>query len=73
MKASGLLATTPGAAPPADDTKGEWVAFGDRQTGQLDKANADKTGALGILTTCDEWQKKADAAAAPRPWWRFWG
>ena len=72
VEASGLLEPTPGAALPASDAGGEWVAFGDRQTGQLDKANADKGGVRGILTTCADWQAKAAAAAKPRPWWKLW-
>ena len=67
VKASGLLRPITGAALPADKTVGEWIAFADRHTGQLDKANA---GA--ILDTCERWQAKAAAAAKTRPWWRFW-
>jgi hypothetical protein len=70
VKASGLLATTLGASLPQDDSAGEWIAFGDRQTGQLDKANADKAGTIGILDACAAWQAKAAAAARPR---RFLG
>lgn len=72
MKASGLLRPTSGASLPADDSKGAWVAFGDRQTGQLDKANADKGAAEAVLDTCEGWQAKAEAAAKPRRWWHFW-
>ncbi|WP_375393079.1 hypothetical protein [uncultured Sphingomonas sp.] len=68
MDAAGLLEPTPGAALPSDSSAGGWIAFGDRQTGQLDKANADKAGVRGILGTC----AKAAAAARPRPWWQFW-
>ena len=73
VEASGLLQPTAGAALPIDSAAGEWVAFGDRQTGQLDKANADKAGVHGILATCEEWQAKAVAAAKPRRWWKLWG
>lgn len=72
VDASGLLEPTPGAALPSDSTAGGWIAFGDRQTGQLDKANADKAGVRGILGTCAAWQAKAAAAAKPRPWWKLW-
>ena len=53
MLASGLLEPTPGAPRPANDSVGEFGAFGVRQTGQLDKANADKHAAHGLLTSCD--------------------
>jgi hypothetical protein len=59
VESSGLLEPTPGASLPADDTAGEIAAFGDRQTGQLDKANADKRGARGIIQGCDAAQRKA--------------
>ena len=53
LRATGLLRPTPGATRPADDTVGAIAAFGVRQTGQLDKANADKTDAAAMLDTCD--------------------
>jgi hypothetical protein len=73
VKASGLLNRTPGAPLPASDTAGELATFGIQQTGQLERANADKDGAAGILTTCQAWQDKASKAAQPKPWWKFWG
>lgn len=73
VDASGLLEPTPGAALPSDSNAGGWIAYVDRQTGQLDKANADKVGVRGILTTCRAWQDKAAGAAKPRPWWKLWG
>ncbi|QIG80128.1 hypothetical protein [Stakelama tenebrarum] len=39
------------------------MAFGDRQTGQLDKANADKRGADRFLTECERLQAAAEAEA----------
>lgn len=72
LTASGLLAATPGAALPANDTVGEIAAFGDRQTGQLDKANSDKAGADGILAVCERRQAEALKAAKPRRWWQLW-
>ena len=72
VTASGLLEPTPGAARPQSDSVGELAAFGDRQTGQLDKANADKRGAAAVLTTCEAWKAKAIADARPKPWWHFW-
>lgn len=72
MESSGLLDLTPGTALPLSDTIGEIAAFALRQTGQLDKANADKGGARRILNTCTEWQERARAEAQRRnkPWWR---
>lgn len=53
VDASRLLQPTPGAARPVDDSSGEIGAFADRQTGQLDKSNADKLGADRILDRCE--------------------
>lgn len=63
VKASGLLDPTPGAARPQDHSVGEIAAFGDRQTGQLDKSNADKRGARAILDVCADAEAKAREAA----------
>lgn len=38
---------------------GEWVAFGSAQTGQLSKANVDKSAAIEIVEKCEA----RDAAA----------
>jgi hypothetical protein len=65
VEASGLLNPTPGAARPSQATAGELAAFGDRQTGQLDKANEDKGGAGRILRLCEK--RNADAIEAARP------
>jgi hypothetical protein len=59
VEASGLLDPTPGAARPQDHSVGEIAAFGDRQTGQLDKSNADKRGVRGILTVCHDAEERA--------------
>ena len=68
LKAAGLLQPTPGTPLPASDAAGDWIAFGDRQTGQLDKANADKAGAQRVLDTCAAWQARVGAGARPRRW-----
>lgn len=60
IKAAHLLDPTPGTRLPIDDSKGEWVAFGDRQTGQLDKSNADKAGAAEMLELCISMQAAVD-------------
>lgn len=72
MKASGLLNPTPGAVRPTNDQVGEIGAFGVRQTGQLDKSNADKAGAGAILDTCNERWREALKQAQPKRWYQFW-
>lgn len=73
IKATGLLDETPAARFPVDDTVGEIASFGDRQTGQLDKANADKRGVVRAGDLCEGHQRKAMEKALERtkPWWRF--
>jgi hypothetical protein len=61
----------PGAdlPPLGGATVGDWVAFGDRQTAQLDKANGRTADALEIVEGCE----KRDAAVTARlaaPWWK---
>lgn len=61
----------PGAPLPAGDTAADWVAFGDAQTAQLDKANDRTLTSIGIVERCE----KRDAEAverARRPWWKVW-
>lgn len=70
VEASGMLEPTPGAALPANDSVGEIAAFGDRESGQLDKSNADKRGVKGILRVCKDWREKATLAVKPK---RFLG
>jgi len=43
----------PGAELPADNTVGGWVAFGDAQTGQLEKANGRTRDGLAIVEKCE--------------------
>ncbi|WP_404480053.1 hypothetical protein [Novosphingobium sp. BL-52-GroH] len=50
---------------------GDWVQFGDAQTGQLDKANDRTTSAIGIVERCEA-RDAAAIAAARRPWWKIW-
>lgn len=59
---SGLLKPTPPAALPANSDASRWVAFSDIQTGQLDRANAEKQAVTGILHTCDSWQARKPVA-----------
>ena len=51
-----------GAPLPGGDTIGDWVAFGDAQTGRLDQANGRTTDAIGIVERCEA----RDAAALKR-------
>ena len=44
---------------PAGDTVGDWIAFGDAQTGRLDIANDRTVSAIGIVERCES----RDAAA----------
>lgn len=86
VEASGLLQQTPGAQPPpaimaimthpalTDPgalAAGPLAVFADAQTGQLDKANADKAGALRIVQICEA--RNARAIEAVRPHGLGWG
>ena len=51
-----------GAPLPTGDEVGDWVAFGDAQTGQLDKSNDRYRAAVGIVSRCEA----RDAAAVKR-------
>jgi hypothetical protein len=63
-----LVDPTPGAQLP-DPVLGSWVAFGDAQTGQLDKANTDKRAQHDIVTACEKRDREAAAKVTKRPWW----
>ncbi len=56
----------PGAEIPNGDTVGEWVAFADAQTGQLDKANGRTADALGIIERCEKRDAAAVKSARPK-------
>ena len=62
------------AAPdlPANDTVGEWVAFGDAAVGRLDTANRNTQAAVEIVRRCEARDQKA-AERLTRPWWKVWG
>ena len=56
----------PGAPLPDGETVGDWIAFGDAQTAQLDKAN-DRTGAaIGIIERCEARDREAVKKARRR-------
>ena len=51
-----------GAPLPDGDTVGDWIAFGDAQTGRLDIANDRTKAAIGIVERCEA----RDAAAVKK-------
>lgn len=55
-----------GAPLPAQDTVGDWIAFGDAQTGQLDKSNDRYRAAAGIMRRCEAMQADALERSKPR-------
>lgn len=61
----------PGADIPISDVVGDWIAFADAQTGQLDKANDRTVTAIGVVERCEA-RDRAAVAAARRPFWKFW-
>lgn len=48
-----------GAPLPEGDTVGDWISFGDAQTGKLDQANGRTKDAISIVSRCEERDKKA--------------
>lgn len=65
-----LRADVTGAPLPADNSIGEWVAFGDAQTGRLESANDRKATMLWIVEACEAEEAKAAAKLDGRPWWK---
>jgi len=51
----------PGADLPQGNTVGDWIAFGDAQTGQLDKSNDRYRAAVGIVERCEVRDREAIA------------
>ena len=49
----------PGAAFPKGSSAGEWIAFADAQTGQLDKANDRYAASVGIVERCEAMMAEA--------------
>ena len=56
----------PGAAFPKGSSAGEWIAFADAQTAQLDKANERTTAAIGIVERCEERDRQAVKRSRPK-------
>lgn len=55
------------AAPlPDGTTVGDWIAFGDAQTGRLDVANGRQADTLAIIARCEERDRKAVSKSRPR-------
>jgi len=65
-----LRAEVKPAEPPADNSVGAWVAFGDAQTGRLESANDRKATVIWILDRCEAEERAAATRLAPAPWWR---
>jgi hypothetical protein len=62
----------PGADLPGPAaTAGDWVAFGDAQTGQLDKANGHTADVIEIVERCEA-RDAATVKKLSKPWWRPW-
>ena len=59
-----------GAPLPGGRTVGDWVVFGDAQTGKLDQANGRTRDAIGIVRRCEERDRAAVKQATRR---RFLG
>lgn len=59
----------PGAPLPLGETVGDWVTFGDAQTGQLDKANSRAVDAIGIIERCEARDVEA-VKKAKRGWFQ---
>ena len=52
-------AGVPGVPLPSNDTIGEWIAFGDGQTGKLDQANGRTRDTIEIVERCENRDKQA--------------
>ncbi|HEY0623164.1 hypothetical protein [Sphingomonas sp.] len=48
---------------------GDWIAFGDAQTGQLDKSNIDKAAAIEVVEACEKRDREAEKKITKKPWW----
>lgn len=60
------LEGVPGAPLPQGDTVGDWIAFSDAQTGQLDKANDRYRAGVGIIQRCEDRDREAVKRARPK-------
>ena len=51
---------------PDGETVGDWIAFGDAQTGQLDKANDRYRSGVGIIERCEARDREAVKRSRPK-------
>lgn len=66
------LKGVPGAEMPSIAAGiGDWIAFGNSQTGQLEKSNEHFTTGFGIVHDCEARDKKI-LEGLTKPWWHFW-
>lgn len=56
----------PGAPLPEGETVGDWIAFADAQTGQLDKSNDRYGAAVGIVERCELRDQEAVKRSRPK-------
>lgn len=50
---------------------GEWVDFGNRQSGQLEKANTDKGTIHQVITGCEK-RDQLITQGLQKKWYQFW-
>ena len=55
-----------GADLPGGNTVGDWIAFGDAQTGRLDVANGREADTLAIVGRCETRDRAAVAKSRPK-------
>ncbi len=55
-----------GAPLPDGSTVGDWIAFGDAQTGRLDVANGRQADTLAIIARCEARDSQAVRKSRPR-------
>lgn len=60
-------AGVPGVSLPSNDTIGEWIAFGDGQTGKLEQANGRTRDSIEIVERCENRDREA-VRKATRGW-----
>ena len=51
---------------PDGTTVGDWIAFGDAQTGRLDVANGRQADTLAIISRCEARDRKAVDKSRPK-------
>lgn len=56
----------PGAPLPEGNTVGDWIAFGDAEGAQLDKANGRTTDTIAIISRCEARDAAAVKKARPK-------